>query len=52
MSESEKLYVAMLCVMESDNNSGIKLEVLELLMNKRKTALFVEQLEVEKEDKE
>lgn len=45
MEKSEKLYVAMLSVMESEYNSSIKLEVLEMLIDMRKTALFVEQQE-------
>lgn len=52
MKKSEKLYYAMLSVMESEFNNDIKLEVLEELMDDRKTALFVEQRDEEKEDKE
>ena len=49
MSESEKLYIAMMCVLNSHYEDEIRLEVLELLMDKRSTALFVEKRYEEEE---
>lgn len=52
MKNSEKYYHAMLCVLQSGISSDRKLEILELLMDDRKTALFVEKREEEKKENE
>ena len=51
MKKSEHLYHAMLAVLNSRFSEDVRLEVLEMLMDQRKTALFVEEREeAEKED--
>ena len=45
MKKSEHLYHAMLAVLDSAFSADVRLEVLELLMDQRKMALFVEQRE-------
>ena len=50
MKKSEHLYCAMLSVLDNTRFSAeARLEVLELLMDERKTALFVEKREEEQE---
>ena len=48
MKKSEKFYYAMLCVLNSDYDDDIRLDVLEELMDKRESALWCE----EREEKE
>ena len=45
MKKSEHLYYAMLAVLDSAFSADVRLEVLELLMDQRKMALFVEKRE-------
>lgn len=52
MKESEKLYIAMMAVLNSDYEDHIRLEVLELLMDRRSTALWSEKREEEKKEDE
>lgn len=47
MKKSEKYYAAMMCVLDSNMFNEHKLDILEQLMDDRKTALFVEQREEE-----
>ena len=47
MSESEKLYIAMMCVLDSAYSNEVRLDVLELLMDKRRSALFIEKRDEE-----
>lgn len=49
MKKSEHLYHAMLAVLDSAFSAEVRLGVLELLMDERKTALFVEKREEERE---
>lgn len=49
MKKSERLFLAMLCVLDSGYDAEDRLEILETLMDDRKTALFVEQSEEGKE---
>jgi hypothetical protein len=51
MKNSEKLYYAMLSVLNSDFDDDTTLEVLALLIDKRNSELFYESAD-EKEDKE
>ena len=50
MKKSEHLYYAMLAVMDSAFSAEIRLDVLELLMDHRKTALFIEEREEEEQE--
>lgn len=47
MKKSEHLYHAMLAVLDSAFSAGVRLEVLELLMDERKMALWSEKREAE-----
>lgn len=49
MKKSEQYYYAMLAVLNSEFKDDVKLEVLEQLIDDRKTALFVEKREEEQE---
>jgi hypothetical protein len=53
MKKSEKYYMAMLAVINSNNIfADAKIEILEELMDKRETALWVEKNEEEKKNGE
>ena len=45
MKKSEHLYHAMLAVLDSAFSADVRLEVLDLLMDERRTALYVEKRE-------
>jgi hypothetical protein len=50
MKKSERLNIAMDAVLDSEYSNEIKLEVLEVLMEDRRTALYVERTEEENND--
>ena len=52
MKKSEKMYFAMLAVLDSAFDADCRLEILKELMEIRGTALFVEKRDEEKESAE